>query len=327
MDLITDSNSNVDDEQDVFKESKGGFAIFSSCTKQTKVHCISDFSGSKRDLYLVDTPGLFDTSKSFDEEELKGAVRDDAVELWKILMEGFKSVNSRVDAFLFDQDGSQRLSLEAQQMFEEITKMNLPWKNTALVFTHGAALGDSDQSRQKGLQEFMKSDDSPDCFKKFVKLIENKIMIVESTERGGEHHQEIYDQIHGIISKSNSPFNEEDYQVLLKDLISKVEKEREDRAVTKERAAKVPQLSAQVDTEEKDLTEITAEVTEGQEKLSNLTKDNQLKDSEIKQTQRNIQEAEFKILKEKNKLLEQENTLLKLKLKDENQRPSICLVM
>ena len=249
-------------KQDVFKESKGGFATFSSCTKQTKAHYISDFSGSKRDLYLVDTPGLFDTSKSFDEEELKGAVRDDAVELWKILMEGFKSVNSRVDAFLFVQDGSQRLSLEAQQMFEEITKMNLPWKNTALVFTHGAALGDSDQSRQKGLQEFMKSDDSPDCFKKFVKFIENKIMIVESTERGGQHHQEICNQLIKYI-ESSSYVTKEQFQSLLDNFITQVQREKEDRAVTKERAALVPELVAR-------LTQMRKQLAQEQEKEANL---------------------------------------------------------
>ena len=278
--------------RDAFK-SQGGFASITSKSAAAGV-TLQD----KR-IRLIDTPGFCDDYET-EEQHM-----DEVGEAMFLARKGVNAVGLAISA-------GTRYTKNNTQVINEISQIsNSLWPYTFIVFTHADSLGDTEEEQQKMLKTNLSAERCPTPLLNLLKNLDNRYVLVDSTNKTEEYHrlkiQQIMQMINDIYRKNN-------YKLYTNELFNKAKQLEEKILAEKkevEKKKKMAEFKAKFEEKAKEEQEIKAREAHINEKHAKQKQMNLQKRMEgeerTMQKQRDEQLAQFD--EEKQKIQEEKDTV------------------
>ena len=144
-------------------------------------------------LSVVDTPGLND---AWEGQSTEKTLSD--------IMEGIKMVGGEVDTICYVMDVSKRFTQMEAEIINYLDKTGDLWPHLILVFTHAAGIGKTQAEQENYLRTVVENEKCPKEFKKLVKNVQDRVVMVEAKGTSEEYQTEKVKKVMSLVQKIRS---------------------------------------------------------------------------------------------------------------------------
>ena len=201
-----------------------------------------------------------------------------------------------------------RYTTSDTKVIDEISNIsNSLWPYTFIVFTHADSLGDTEEERQEMLKKNLSAERCPAPLLKLLQSLDNRYILVDSTNKTEQYHRLKVQEILGMINKI---YKINDNKVYTNEFFNKAKHLEEKILADREKVKKKQKMAehkAKFEEEAKRQQEIIAKEARINEKLAKQKQINMQKriEGEEQAIQKQRDELLAQIEKDKQKILEE----------------------
>ena len=163
-----------------FKTGSGRISV----TEVPTAHCHT-INGTE--FYFIDTPGFCDEYESNEDRMM-----DIATTLFH--------AKDGVHAIVICINGRERHTTADKDLLEELNALGTFWPHAFVIYTNGAELGETEESRKQTVLEWYKSRRSPPSMKKLLEYVKFRYMVVESTSTTTQYYHQKCSEFDSLVN-------------------------------------------------------------------------------------------------------------------------------